>query len=88
MDINLREKLHQKIDQVSGEILKDNKQNIKDSIDKLVDILYNNSSDKDWQNLAIQSLWENEEEIEYTLADAKEVYRHSPPTSCSLAFKC
>ncbi len=77
MGINLREKLHQKIDQISEEQLEmvDKQQTIKDSIDKLVDILYDNSSDEDWQNLAIQSLWEEEEEVEYTLADAKEVYR-------------
>ena len=29
----------------------------------------------DWQKLALQSFWDDEEEVEYTLADAKEVYK-------------
>ncbi|MFM1841273.1 MAG: hypothetical protein RLZZ490_4 [Cyanobacteriota bacterium] len=75
MSINLRKKIHQKIDQIPEDQLEMVDKRIKDSIDKWVGVLYENSSDEDWQNLAIQSLWEKEEEVEYTLADAKEVYR-------------
>jgi len=60
MSINLREKLHQKVDQFSDEQLKILAK-VADLLDKQGSQDYADWSDEDWQNLAIQSLWKGEE---------------------------
>jgi hypothetical protein len=72
MAINFREKLHQKVDQLSEsqlEILA----KMADWVERNSAQAYEDWSDHDWRSLALQFLWE-EEEVEYSIADAKEVY--------------
>jgi hypothetical protein len=73
MGINLREKLHQKVDQFSEEQL--------EILAKVADLVeqqshqgYGDWSEHDWQKLALATLWEADE-IDYNLGDAKEIYQ-------------
>jgi len=72
MSFNLKTELHQKIDHFTEKQL--------ELLAKIACFIeqndlkeYEDWTDQEWQKLALQSLWDDDE-VEYTLADAKEVY--------------
>ncbi|MBE9242915.1 hypothetical protein [Synechocystis salina] len=76
MKIDLRTELRQKIDHLSDEQL--------ELFTKIAHFVeqkdlndlkeYEDWTDQEWRKLALQALWDDDD-VEYTLADAKEIYQ-------------
>jgi hypothetical protein len=76
MSATTREQLHQQIDQLPDRIV--------DQIANFIQLVatkqnnipeYANWKSKDWQEFSLQQFFRDEDEVEYTLEDAQEVYR-------------
>ena len=76
MSLISREQLHQQIDQLPDHIV-ERIANFTSSIIKqqnnIVD--YSNWENKDWQKFSLQEFFREEDEIEYSLEDAQEIYK-------------
>jgi len=76
MSANTREQLHRQIDQLPDRVV----EQVANFI-QLVATEQNNFSEhanwksKDWQEFSLQQFFRDEDEVEYTLEDAQEVYR-------------
>ena len=73
--MTLREHLHQQIDRLPDDIL----QTIADFMDfvmakRQISPTYSEWGNKQWQNFSIEQFFKEEDEVEYTLSEAKEVY--------------
>lgn len=69
MTANIREQLHQQIDKLPEHI-------VEQIANFTLSIMpeYVNWQDKEWQEFALEHFFQDEDEIEYSLGDAKEVY--------------
>ena len=76
MSATTREQLHQQIDQLPDRVV--------DQIANFIQLVatkqnnipeYANWKNKDWQEFSLQQFFRDEDEVEYTLEDAQEVYR-------------
>lgn len=76
MKVDLRTELRQKIDHLSDEQLELFTKIVQFVEQKDLNNLreYEDWTDQEWHKLALQALWDDDE-VEYTLADAKEIYR-------------
>jgi hypothetical protein len=75
MSVTSREQLHQQIDQLPDRIV-EQIANFASSIiaeqNNMSD--YSNWEDKDWQKFSLQEFFREDDEIEYSLEDAQEIY--------------
>ena len=76
MSATTREQLHKQIDQLPDRVV----EQIADFIQLVVTeqnnfLEYTNWKSKDWQEFSLQQFFHDEDEVEYTLEDAQEVYR-------------
>jgi hypothetical protein len=76
MSINLREQLHQQIDQLPDHLV--------EQIAKFTQLItihqskiseYTNWQEQDWQKFSLEQFFNEEDEIEYSLEDAQEIYQ-------------
>ena len=76
MSATIREQLHKQIDQLPDRVV--------EQIANFIQLVatdqnnfqeYANWKSKDWQEFSLQQFFRNEDEVEYTLEDAQEVYR-------------
>lgn len=76
MSATTREQLHQQIDQLPDRVV--------DQIANFIQLVatkqnnipeYANWKNKAWQEFSLQQFFRDEDEVEYTLEDAQEVYR-------------
>ncbi len=76
MSVISREKLHQQIDQLPDHIVEQIANFTSSIITQQNDPPeYSNWEDKDWQEFALQQFFCEEDEIEYSLEDAQEIYK-------------
>ena len=76
MSVNIREQLHQKIDQLPDHIVEqiaNFTQLISTQQQKIPD--YSEWQNKDWQEFSLEQFCREEDEIEYSLEDAQEIYQ-------------
>ena len=75
MSVTSREKLHQQIDQLPDRIVEPIVNFTSSMITQQNNIPeYSNWEDKDWQEFSLQIFFRKEDEIEYSLEDAQEIY--------------
>jgi len=76
MKLDLRKELRQKIDHLSDEQIELFTKIVQFVEQKDLNNLreYEDWTDQEWHKLALQALWDDDD-VEYTLADAKEIYR-------------
>ena len=76
MSVTSREKLHQQIDQLPDHIV-EQIANFTSSIMTQQNNIpeYGNWKDKDWQKFSLQEFFREDDEIEYSLEDAQEIYK-------------
>jgi hypothetical protein len=75
MSVTSREKLHQQIDQLPDRIVEPIVNFTSSMITQQNNIPeYSNWEDKDWQEFSLQFFFRKEDEIEYSLEDAQEIY--------------
>jgi len=78
MKINTREKLHQQIDTLPDDIV--------EKIAQFISLISSNNSDKniveytdwekkEWQELCLSQFFSDDDDIEYSLEDAQEIYQ-------------
>jgi len=78
MKINTREKLHQQIDNLPDDVV--------EKIAQFTSLITSNSSDKnsyeysdwqkkEWQELCLNQFFSDDDDIEYSLEDAQEIYQ-------------
>jgi hypothetical protein len=76
MSARIREELHQQIDRLPDHIVEKIA-----NYTRLISTEQNNISeytdwqDEDWQKFSLEQFFKEEEEIEYSLADAQEIYQ-------------
>lgn len=72
MTTKIREHLHQQIDHLPDEIV----QRLADLVSLMTteDSLYADWDEQTWQEFVLTHFFRDEDEVEYTLADAKEIY--------------
>ena len=76
MSANLREQLHQQIDQLPDHIVEqiaNFTQLISTQSKKIYD--YSEWQNKDWQEFSLEQFFREKDEIEYSLEDAQEIYQ-------------
>ncbi|MCZ8040356.1 MAG: hypothetical protein O9276_20130 [Microcystis sp. LE17-20A] len=78
MSATIREELHQQIDRLPDDII--------EKIANFTRLIspepnniseYTNWQDEDWQKFSLEQFFKEEDEIEYSLADAQEIYGSS-----------
>ena len=75
MSATSRQKLHQQIDQLPDRIVEPIVNFTSSMIAQQNNIPeYSNLEDKDWQEFSLQNFFREEDEIEYSLEDAQEIY--------------
>ena len=75
MSVTSREQLHQQIDQFSDHIVEQIANFTSSIITQQNNIPeYSNWEDKDWQEFSLQIFFNDDDEIEYSLEDAQEIY--------------
>jgi hypothetical protein len=75
MSVTSREQLHQQIDQLPDHIVEQIANFTSSIITQQSNIPeYSNWEDKDWQEFSVQNFFREENEIEYCLEDAQEIY--------------
>jgi hypothetical protein len=75
MSVTSREKLHQQIDQLPDHIVEQIANFTSSIITQQSNIpQYSNWEDKDWEEFSLQNFFREENEIEYCLEDAQEIY--------------
>ena len=75
MSVTSREQLHQQIDQLPDHIVEQIANFTSSIITQQSNIpKYSNWEDKDWQEFSLQNFFREENEIEYCLEDAQEIY--------------
>ena len=75
MSVTSREKLHQQIDQLPDHIVEQIANFTSSIITQQSNMPeYSNWDDKDWQEFSLQNFFREENEIEYCLEDAQEIY--------------
>jgi ASC-1-like (ASCH) protein len=75
MSVTSREQLHQQIDQLPDHIVEQIANFTSSIITQQSNIpKYSNWEDKDWQEFSLQNFFCEENEIEYCLEDAQEIY--------------
>ena len=75
MSVTSREQLHQQIDQLPDHIVEQIANFTSSIITQQSNIpKYSNWEDKDWQEFSLQNFFCEENEIEYSLEDAQEIY--------------
>ncbi len=72
MSATLREQLHQQIDQLPDHIV--------EKIANFTSLItthpeYTNWQDKDWQEFCLEQFFREDDDIEYSLKDAQEIYQ-------------
>ncbi|MEB3308798.1 MAG: hypothetical protein VKJ02_01035 [Snowella sp.] len=76
MSITSREKLHQQIDQLPDRVVEQIANFTASIIAQQNDIpAYSDWEDKDWQEFSLQQFFREEDDIEYSLEDAQEIYK-------------
>jgi hypothetical protein len=76
MSATIREELHQQIDQLPDHIVEkiaNFTQLISTELNNISE--YTNWQDEDWQKFSLEQFFKEEDEIEYSLADAQEIYQ-------------
>lgn len=75
MSVTSREQLHQQIDQLPDHIVEQIANFTSFIITQQSNMPeYSNWEDKDWQEFSLQNFFREENEIEYCLEDAQEIY--------------
>jgi len=72
MSATTRDQLHKQIDQLPDRII-EQIQSVSTEQNNFPE--YVNWENKDWQEFSLQQFFHDEDEVEYTLEDAQEVYR-------------
>ncbi|MFM7437031.1 MAG: hypothetical protein ACKO2V_00245 [Snowella sp.] len=76
MSVTSREQLHQQIDQLPDHIVEQIANFTSSIITQQSNMPeYSNWEDKDWQEFSLQIFFNDDEEIEYSLEDAQEIYK-------------
>lgn len=76
MSITSREKLHQQIDQLPDRVVEQIANFTSSIITQQNNIpAYSDWKDKNWQEFSLQQFFCEEDEIEYSLEDAQEIYK-------------
>ena len=76
MSVTYREQLHQQIDQLHDHIVEQIANFTSSIITQQNNIpAYSNWEDKDWQEFSLQLFFCDDDEIEYSLEDAQEIYK-------------
>ena len=76
MSRTLREQLHQQIDQLPDHIVEQIAKftlSISTHQDRILE--YADWQNKDWQEFSLEQFFREEDEVEYSLEDAQEIYR-------------
>ena len=76
MSATIREKLHQHIDQLPDHLVEkiaNFTQLIATEVDNISE--YSNWQNEDWQKFSLEQFFKEGDEIEYSLADAQEIYQ-------------
>ena len=78
MSATIREELHQQIDRLPDDIVEKIANFTRLISPEPNDIPeYSNWQDEDWQKFSLEQFFKEEDEIEYSLADAQEIYGSS-----------
>ncbi|MCF3572639.1 hypothetical protein L2E69_19640 [Planktothrix agardhii 1806] len=76
MSATIREELHQQIDRLHDHIVEKIANFTRLIATEPNNILeYTNWQDEDWQKFSLEQFFKEEDEIEYSLADAQEIYQ-------------
>ncbi len=75
MSVNIREQLHQQIDRLPDEVVEKIADFTVMIMNQSKDILeYRNWEDQDWRDFSLEQFFRDEEEVEYLLEEAQEIY--------------